>query len=106
MKTLGISPKVIASLVTGAVVAALAHFLHVDVSPDVKNAIGVVLVAIAGYIAPGGEQLEVAHVGLGNDAALPADAQAVVAAAVPAAPAAAAPVVTPGPVVPDPPAAA
>lgn len=51
MKTQGISPKVIASAITGLVVYALTK-LAISIDPVTKQAINVVAMIVAGYIAP------------------------------------------------------
>lgn len=51
MKTVGLSPKVVASAITGVVVYLLTK-LAIQVDPVIEQAINVVAMILAGYLAP------------------------------------------------------
>lgn len=53
MRTLGISPKVVASAITGVVVYLLTK-LAIQVDPVIEQAINVAAMILAGYLAPPG----------------------------------------------------
>lgn len=53
-KTAGLSPKVVASAITGIAVYLLTK-LAVQVDPVIEQAINVVAMIIAGYVAPPGD---------------------------------------------------
>jgi hypothetical protein len=67
-RQLGVSPKVIASAVTGLIVWALTKFA-ISVDPIIEQAINVALMIVAGYLAPPGE-VEPGLVGEPSDAGL------------------------------------
>jgi hypothetical protein len=71
----GISPKVIASAITGVVVYLLTK-LAISVDPVIEQAINVAAMVVAGYLAPSGALKEPSHAGPGSDALLPAHALA------------------------------
>ena len=54
MRTEGISPKVIAATITGLVVYAITK-LGLQVDPVIEQAINVLAVLLAAYLAPPGE---------------------------------------------------
>lgn len=51
MQTQGISPKVIASAITGVIVYALTK-LAISIDPVIEQAINVAAMIVAGYLAP------------------------------------------------------
>lgn len=53
-KTVGLSPKVVASAITGLVVYLLTK-LAVQIDPVIEQAINVLAMIVAGYIAPPGD---------------------------------------------------
>jgi len=56
--TLGVSPKLIADLLTSIVAFALAYFA-VDLDPTVAALLAKAIGAVAAYLAPAGEVLQV-----------------------------------------------
>jgi hypothetical protein len=65
MRTIGISPKVIASAITGVIVYLVTK-LGLQLDPVIEQAINVAAMILAGYIAPSG-QVEDPPVPVGED---------------------------------------
>lgn len=75
VRSCGISPKVVASLVTGLLVFLLTK-LAIPLDPIVEQFINVVAMAVAGYLAPPGKVIveEPEYDPGAGDVPLPADA--------------------------------
>lgn len=76
MRTVGISPKVLAATITGLVVYLVTK-LGLQADPVVEQAINVFATVAAAYLAPPGAVGDVEPVG--SDSRLPAEAASVIA---------------------------